>query len=82
MKRFVIACAVTLFVAASASAACSEHGTKEAQAQAAAEKSAPGCPAGCCDQEKPCPMAAPGAEMPADCPCKKAQKTAEDDATK
>jgi len=87
MKRFVVAVAVAFLCTVGASAARSEDaakGTKQeaAGAQKAADKSPDGCPAGCCEQGKPCPMAEQGGAMPADCPCKKAQKAAQGDASK
>ena len=87
MKRYVAAVAVAFLFTVGASAARSEDAAKAPKQGAAvekkaAEKSPDGCPAGCCEQGKPCPMAEQGGAMPADCPCKKAQKAAEGDAAK
>ena len=87
MKRFVAAVAVAFLFTVGASAARSEDAAKAPKQGAAAEKKAAekspdGCPAGCCEKDAPCPMADAGGNVPADCPCKKAQKAAQGDAAK
>ena len=87
MKRIVAALAVAFHFTVGATAARSEDAAQGAKPAAAAEqkaaaKSPDGCPGGCCEEGKPCPMAEQGGAMPADCPCKKAQKAAQGDASK
>jgi len=87
MKRFVAAVAVAFLFTVGATAARSEDAAKGAKREAAAQQKAPekspdGCPAGCCEKGAPCPMAAQGGAMPADCPCMKGQKAPQGDAAK